>query len=271
MNFKLIALDMDGTTCAYMGKLVDENIAPIIEAQTKGIKIVFATGRPPLISIIDAKTLQMDKYSPYIVAFNGACVMDINTQQIVFANTIDAHLVKQVFTIGQEEKVNLWCYSSDLNLVVANFDYTTSSETEYFQGEFKMWDEVETAEISAFKFLAFNVTNDSNFVKRVRSLNVEVAVDAKNKAEINAPNIGKHVGLEWICNQWNIKVSEVIAMGDSANDYSMIKWAGFGVAMGNAQEMVKNVADYVSEPNIEAAVAKTINKFVLSQLNAIEV
>lgn len=271
INFKLIALDMDGTTCAYMGKLVSENIEPIIEAQTKGIKTIFATGRPPLASLPDAKTLQMNKYSPYIVAFNGACVMDINTKQITFANAINSHLVKQVFTIGQEEKVDLWCYTSDLNLVVANFDYTTSIENEYFKGEFKIWNDVENIEFSAFKFLAFNVTNDSAFVKKVRGLNIEVAVDAKNHAEVNAPNIGKHVGLAWICDKWNIKSNEVIAMGDSANDYSMIKWAGLGVAMDNAQEEVKKIADYVSEPNFEAAVGKTISKFVLNELNITKV
>lgn len=59
-------------------------------------------------------------------------------------------------------------------------------------------------------------------------------------------------------------MEHVMAVGDSLNDIAMIKEAGLGVAMGNAQEIVKETADWITDSNIEHGVAKAIRHWVLS-------
>jgi hydroxymethylpyrimidine pyrophosphatase-like HAD family hydrolase len=73
----------------------------------------------------------------------------------------------------------------------------------------------------------------------------------------------KGCALQVICDHYGIDRKEVMAMGDSFNDIAMIEWAGVGVAMGNAYDMVKDAADYVTTSNDEDGVAEAIRKFVL--------
>lgn len=61
-------------------------------------------------------------------------------------------------------------------------------------------------------------------------------------AEINAPGISKLAGFKWISSQWNIDLSEMIAIGDSMNYYWIIKNVGLGIEMENSQEQIKAIA-----------------------------
>jgi hydroxymethylpyrimidine pyrophosphatase-like HAD family hydrolase len=81
--------------------------------------------------------------------------------------------------------------------------------------------------------------------------------------EINPIGISKASGIEEVCRLIGISMSEVVAMGDSLNDMAMIKAAGLGVAMGNAQEELKAAADLVTVTNNEHAVAKIIREHIL--------
>jgi hypothetical protein len=82
--------------------------------------------------------------------------------------------------------------------------------------------------------------------------------------ECNARGISKASGLEEVCGMLGIPLSEAIAVGDSLNDIPMIRAAGLGVAMGNAQEPVKQAADYIAPTNSENGVAHVIERYMLS-------
>ena len=81
--------------------------------------------------------------------------------------------------------------------------------------------------------------------------------------EITNKAVDKGAGLSHLAQSLNIKQEEVIACGDESNDYSMIKYAGLGVAMGNAIDRVKAVANYITDTNDNDGVAKVIEKFIL--------
>ncbi|MFS8578743.1 MAG: HAD hydrolase family protein, partial [Novibacillus thermophilus] len=69
--------------------------------------------------------------------------------------------------------------------------------------------------------------------------------------------------LETVCRQLNFSMDDVLAVGDSLNDVAMIRSAGIGVAMGNAQERVREAADWVTVTNEEDGVATAIHRWVL--------
>ncbi|MDF2963402.1 MAG: Cof-like hydrolase, partial [Paenibacillus sp.] len=81
--------------------------------------------------------------------------------------------------------------------------------------------------------------------------------------ELNPKGINKASGIRQVCSLLGIGMSQVIAMGDSLNDESMIREAGLGVAMGNAQDEVKEFADVITATNEEHGVAKIIEQYVL--------
>ena len=75
--------------------------------------------------------------------------------------------------------------------------------------------------------------------------------------------VNKGSGLQALCNKLNIDPCEVIAVGDEENDRHMIEFAGLGVAMGNARDSIKEIANYITDSNDNHGVAKVISEFIL--------
>ena len=82
--------------------------------------------------------------------------------------------------------------------------------------------------------------------------------------EINAPGVNKGMGLIQLGRLLGIEREEIMACGDGNNDLMMLKEVGFGVAMANGADEVKEVADYITLSNEEDGVAAAIEKFVLN-------
>ena len=100
-------------------------------------------------------------------------------------------------------------------------------------------------------------------LKRFDSL--ELVGSLKYNIEINAAGVNKGKGLLELGGILGISREEIMAFGDGDNDIAMLREVGFGVAMENADEEVKAVADYVTGSNDEDGVAKAIARFVLGE------
>ena len=83
-------------------------------------------------------------------------------------------------------------------------------------------------------------------------------------SEITKKGINKWVAIEELAKKLNIKQEEIIAIGDNVNDNIMIKNAGLGIAMGNATDEIKNIADYTTDTNTNEGVKKAIEKFIFN-------
>ena len=83
--------------------------------------------------------------------------------------------------------------------------------------------------------------------------------------EIMPFGVTKGSMLPLLLDKLKIKREELAAFGDNYNDMTMIGYAGFGVAMGNAETDVKKIADYICESNDNDGIANTLDKFVLKQ------
>ena len=92
---------------------------------------------------------------------------------------------------------------------------------------------------------------------------LEVSNSSPTNLEINAVGVNKARAIKKVCEHVEVTMAEVMAIGDSLNDLAMITEAGYGIAMGNAQNVVKESADWVTSSNIENGVAKAIQKWAL--------
>lgn len=81
--------------------------------------------------------------------------------------------------------------------------------------------------------------------------------------EINPAGVSKASGVAEVCKLLGIEMSEVVAVGDSLNDLAVIEAVGLGVAMGNAQEQVKEAADLIVASNNEDGIVEVIREHIL--------
>ena len=77
-------------------------------------------------------------------------------------------------------------------------------------------------------------------------------------------NSNKGAGVRMVAEYLGLTADQVICMGDAGNDHHMIEYAGLGIAMGNAMEETKALADYVTDTNDNHGVAAAIEKFILN-------
>src|SRR5690606_2824056 len=92
---------------------------------------------------------------------------------------------------------------------------------------------------------------------------LEVTNSHPHNLECNPKDVNKAAGIQEVCQLLGIQMSEVVAIGDSMNDEAMIRSAGLGVAMGNAQASIKNIADITTATYLENGVARVIRDYVL--------
>ncbi|AOX43638.1 HAD superfamily hydrolase [Spiroplasma sp. NBRC 100390] len=265
-NIKLIALDMDGTACRFHQGIETANIMPIIKAQEMGVRVIFATGRPILTSLPEALKVKMDYFQQYFIGFNGACIYDIKANKIVHQQTLSVLQVNFLFQLAKKYHKKIWCYIDDLTKVIVNFDPIGENNLEltFFHGEFIQYDNLSEIKNTAYKCIVMDVQETDPFIILARAENIEIAIDASHTAEMNAPGISKLAGLKWISKQWGITLSEMMAIGDSMNDYWMIKNVGLGIAMNNGQDQIKAIAKDITSNVEEGGVAKMIEKYIFN-------
>ncbi len=210
----------------------------------------------------------MDYFHQYFTGFNGACIYDIKTHTIVQQQTLYASQVNFLFKLAKKYHKKLWCYVDDLTKVIVNFNPVVENNPElaFFHGEFIQYDSALTIQNESYKCIVMEVYENDDFIIADRVQNIEIAIDASGTAEINAPGINKLARLKLISSQWNIVLSEIMAIDDSMNDYWIIKNVGLGIAMENSQEQIKVIAKEVTTNVKTGGVAKMIEKYILNNI-----
>ena len=94
---------------------------------------------------------------------------------------------------------------------------------------------------------------------------LEIMQSTDGYLEIGAKDGTKAEALTVLTDIYNVKPENVMALGDNYNDLYMLAWAGTGVAMGNADQRLKDLADYVTDTNVNAGVAKAIYEIALQR------
>ncbi|MBZ5480737.1 Cof-type HAD-IIB family hydrolase [Bacillus sp. T_4] len=241
-EFKLIALDMDGTLLNNQQEISKENREAIAKAQEQGVHVVLSTGRSLLTCREYAQSLQL---SSYLITVNGSEIWD-ESGQLVERKLIDASHIEKMWNLTQEHKLNFWAVTTD-----------------------KVWRDEFPEDIASREWLKFgyDIPDDAlreEVLKQIAGISdFEISNSSLTNLEINALGINKAKGIMTVCERLGISMDEVIAMGDSLNDMAMIEAAGCGIAMGNAQEAVKEAADWVTDTNVNNGVAKAISHWVL--------
>ncbi|MFT8321657.1 MAG: Cof-type HAD-IIB family hydrolase [Bacillus sp. (in: firmicutes)] len=268
MTYKMIVLDMDDTLLQDDHTISDRTKKALMDAQELGVKVVLASGRPTFAMVQSARELELAKYGSFILSFNGAKITNCKTNEELFSSTLSAETVHDLFEISKREKVWIHTYVGDSIITEENNPFTEIESKLTGLPITEVPDFVESVQEPVVKVL---MVKEEEHLKAVESL---LQVELQNKLsvmrskpyflEFTEKGVTKGTSLELLINKLGITRDEVIAIGDSYNDLAMIEFAGLGVAMGNAPEDIKRIADHTTDTNNNDGVAKVVEQFILS-------
>ena len=244
-KIKLVALDMDGTLLNNDGVITNESKKVIKKAEQRGVHIVISTGRPLASCISFVKELGL---SSYIITSNGAQIFTAD-EQLIEQQTMDGDVVKALWQIGHDRELHMWLVADDAVFV---------------QG--RRPNDFQELEWLKMGYGGLSETDKLYIMERLQDIKgLEVTNSNPTNIEVNREGVHKEQALRTLCSKLDLAMDEVMAVGDGLNDFRMIKEAGIGVAVANAQDEILDIADYVTLTNEENGVAKAIADLVLDQ------
>mgnify|MGYP000961359885 CR=1 FL=1 len=271
--YRLVAIDLDGTLLNSQSKISERNRQAIGRAIEKGVEVVICSGRILSGAKVFAREVGAEGI---IITCNGAIISDVKTGAVLYDNPMSKEDCYKIIDVCRKEKVYFHVYTGNVmfteELKYGALFYWNINESlpRDERIDIRMVEDIGEAvrkfHKSASKFVV--ISEDRAQLLRIRKQvacidTVEVMSSNYNNIEVVNRGVSKGSALKFISEKLGIPREEVIAIGDNENDYSMIQFAGLGVAMGNAENFVKEAADYVTLSNDEDGVAEVFKKFVL--------
>ena len=247
---KSIALDLDGTLLNSKKEISKKNIDILRKIYEKGIEILIVTGRSYSATKSIIKKLDL----PIIaICYNGAKVIDTKNEEILFEEPLSEEIVKILIKISRENNIHLNLYQDEEWFVENKQNW----QTQYYKENIG----IDAIEINFDKFLnllmtkALFVDERSNLEKVEKEILekigeiVHLTYSQEKYLEVLNKKVNKGKSLERILKIKNLTLETCVAFGDANNDKEMIEMVGYGVAMGNAEDNLKEIAKYRTSSN----------------------
>ena len=265
--YKLVAIDMDGTLLNEKKEITDRSKENIRRLKAKGISVVLATGRPFHGILPYMEALDLLDENDFMVTYNGALVQNATANKVLSLRPLSLDSYKELYTVSKELDVNIHALTKSSVLTPKNNPYT---QIESMINSIPIIEEpVENIENST-NIMKVMFIDDPKKLDSIHPLipgwikgKYNVLRSASIFLEFLDKGIDKGLGVSLIARWLGIEPKEVMCIGDAENDIAMIKYAGMGVAMGNATDDAKSIADYITLSNEEDGVAHAIEKFIL--------
>ena len=268
MSEKILVLDIDGTLTNSQKIITEETKRGIMNIQERGHKVILASGRPTPGMKKYADELELEKYGGYLLSFNGGKIIDCRTGDIIFQKVIPKHVVPLLYKYAVEKDCGLVTYFGDSIILGTRRDEYVELESRINGMEIREVENfVDYVDFEVNKLLMTAPKEKAEiYVKELQERFGDILSIYRSEPffiEIMPINVDKAASLDRMLESVGLKQEDVICCGDGYNDMTMIKYAGVGVAMENAQPAVKEVADYVTASNDEDGIVQVIEEFIL--------
>lgn len=267
----MIALDLDGTLTNSQKTVSERNKEALKKAAEMGVHIVLASGRP-LVGIRPvAEMVKLKEIGGYILAYNGAHIVDGVTGETIMETTIPEGYYGDIVRCGSiYEDVTILTYNHEGAVTLDDTNPYAVLEARINKVTLRKVDDLCGAlDGPVCKFLC---VGDHDHLREIEKLikgkygnKLNVFFSETYFLEIVPPEIEKAASLKKLMDRFGIDSAELIACGDGMNDITMIDYAGLGVAMENAQDALRSRADYITDTNDNDGVAEVIEKFILAE------
>ncbi len=264
----LLALDLDDTLLRADLTFSRHTKSVLKRAEDAGLTLVLASGRAPAAMERYARELGMHKKPGYMVANNGTSIHKTDTGEVVYDRSVPVDPALVVYDLASAEGLPVQIYDGDTIYVSCRNEYADQDQkltglrqvyVENFRsmlakGQRKMVIPGDPLLLRPFERILKNTVGEL----------VTIFTSKPYFLEVLPPNSGKGEALAEVSRLLGIPRSRIMAVGDSMNDESMLRWAGWGVAMRNSDERVKDLASFTSEfDNEEEGVAELVQRYIL--------
>ncbi|HEX2906220.1 MAG TPA: Cof-type HAD-IIB family hydrolase [Phototrophicaceae bacterium] len=269
---RLIAVDVDHTLLNSKHELTERTEKALRAALTQGVRIVLATGKT--YTSAAALVQKLGLTTPGIYAQGTlACNADgsISHQQVV-----DPAILRHIITFAEDRGFSTLAYSGNRLLLRRPDPKFSDMMTSYHEPMPEVIGPLQNVvdSLPINKLVIFSHAEDA--ARAIKSLRWQLGMQVNGTVsliqagmnfmmEVLPPGAGKAAMLKLVLKDLMVLPDEVLAIGDAENDVEMIQLAGVGVAVGNAGQHVKAVANYVAPSNDEDGVAEAIERFALKK------
>lgn len=264
-DIQLVLVDIDGTLLNDQGIVTPKTNEAIKKLKDKHILFGIATGRTPFAVKYLIKNWGIEPYVDVIMGFNGGCYLDMRTQKMSSCYLLDGKYIPVILEAFQEFDFNAGIYDQESFHVLKEDSFAkeiakknqlplvVDGLTPYYHKQIeKMILMAENEEIQKIRQHYNHI--DHPHYRGVQSTPILFEF-------LNA-ELSKSKGIEKMCHDFNLSTDCILTFGDELNDYEMIR-DYIGVAMGNANPQIKEVAQYVTTSNNEDGIAVFLENFIL--------
>ncbi len=264
--YKLLALDLDGTLVNDDAIIPDNNKNAIKKAIDKGVKVCLSSGRSYLSLKYFEQELCLNEKGNYGICFNGSILYETHNHNILRDVRLPKGMAINLIKELSRFKADTIVYVNDM-LYILEMTPSLKYYTERSKVNYTIVDSFEKIETDVSKVL---IRGENDELKKANEYMSEYTkglcncfFTEKTLLEFTNLNATKGNALKELYTMLGLKKEEVIAVGDNFNDISMIEEVGLGIAVNNAENRVKEIANYVTEwNNNQGAIEEVIHKFL---------
>lgn len=270
LDVKLIAFDLDDTLLTSETKISPKTVEAIRACAKNGIYIVLCSGRPesgilPHVRTLDIAGMQTGRF---IIAINGASIIDLHTRQPLRSMKLDGATLKEVHGFAAEHSMGCHVAKGDTihadsdtewarkDSILCKMNFTVEKDFDEFleQGFEKMLVPAPEQQVAAIL----------PEMKKHFEGKADIFISKPFFIEVMPTGVGKGPSIMYLADYLGIDKNQTMAFGDSFNDESMLKAVNYSVCMKNGAEQMKNISKFVTEySNNEDGIADFLEKWVL--------
>lgn len=266
-NTMVLVLDIDGTLTNSKKEITEKTKNAIIDTMKRGHKVILASGRPAYGMHRYEKELKLKENGGYLLSFNGGRIVDCSTGDVIYQKTLPKEVLARLYDFAHKNGCGLITYQ-DENIILG-------TEMDDYIGIESRINGMKIKKVENFpKYVDFDV-NKCLMTAEPKKAEIYVEMLAEEFKdilsiyrsepffiEIMPKNVDKATSLDKMLSSVGLFRKNTICCGDGYNDISMLQYAGIGVAMKNAQEKVKESADFITDSNDKDGIVVVIDKFI---------
>lgn len=271
-KYEMIALDIDGTLLDSQLNLTPGNRAAIHRAAAAGKHIVISTGRC-LVEIDEILKALPEVH--YLVCENGSCVYDCTRKENIHVDAIPAPDVLRILEEARRAGAVVQVFSDNRSYFICdNDDWLEPCEVSHYRDLFHacssydlhFFDDFAQSPVPIEKINLYFSSAQAREESKARLAGLPLAASDSFSymVELVSDAADKGRGLRMLCRHMGLSMENLVAVGDSMNDVSMLKAAGCGVAMGNACSGAKAAADFITNDCDHDGVARVIDEVLMA-------
>ena len=280
---KLVASDLDGTIIDKHNYIYENNFKAIDDLNKHKMNFVICTGKTYPIT----KRICSSMNASYGIFGNGNQIIDLKTGKEIYKKLLDKLDILTCIDIAKKHNLHVHVYTDEkviseelLYLDLRNYRLQTSTKSETCM-DFKIVDNIKnyisSHDMQICKLVISSPTSTQTVKDEIlKAVNVSATTIKKfgnykdfvidkeyEYIDIMPKNVNKNTALEFLGKYLNINANEMLTIGDNLNDFDMVKNAGIGVAVANAYDELKQVANYITTSPVEkGGFAEAVYKFI---------